>query len=53
MRGKPGYMPSNYITPAQAIDVILASGGFPVLAHPGRLKDESIIDELIEHGLAG
>jgi predicted metal-dependent phosphoesterase TrpH len=53
VRGKPGYMPSNYITPEQAIDVILASGGFPVLAHPGRLKDESIIDELIEHGLAG
>jgi predicted metal-dependent phosphoesterase TrpH len=52
-RGKPGYMPSNYITPAGAIDVILSSGGIPVLAHPGRLKDESIIDELIGHGLAG
>lgn len=52
-RGKPGYMPSNYITPADAIDVIRRSGGVPVLAHPGRLKDESIIDELIERGLAG
>lgn len=52
-RGKPGYMPSNYITPAGAIDVIRESGGVPVLAHPGRLKDESIIDELIERGLAG
>jgi len=37
-RGKPGYMPSNYITPADAIDVIRKSGGVPVLAHPGRLK---------------
>ncbi len=53
VRGKPGYMPSNYITPEQAIDVILESGGLPVLAHPGRLKDDAIIDELIEHGLAG
>jgi 3',5'-nucleoside bisphosphate phosphatase len=53
VRGKPGYMPSNYITPEQAIDVILASGGLPVLAHPGRLKDDAVIDELIEHGLAG
>jgi predicted metal-dependent phosphoesterase TrpH len=52
-RGKPGYLPSNYITPAQAIDVIRESGGVPVLAHPGRLKDESILDELIEHGLVG
>jgi predicted metal-dependent phosphoesterase TrpH len=53
VRGKPGYLPSNYITPAQAIDVIRDSGGVPVLAHPGRLKDERIVDELIEHGLAG
>jgi predicted metal-dependent phosphoesterase TrpH len=53
VRGKPGYMPSNYITPAQAIDVIRDSGGVPVLAHPGRLKDDSIIEGLIEHGLAG
>jgi hypothetical protein len=52
-RGKPGYMPSNYITPADAIDVIRNSGGVPVLAHPGRLKDDSIVDRLIEHGLAG
>jgi predicted metal-dependent phosphoesterase TrpH len=52
-RGKPGYMPSNYITPARAIAVILESGGVPVLAHPGRLKDLTIIDELAEQGLAG
>jgi hypothetical protein len=52
-RGKPAYLPSNYITPAQAIDVIHASGGVSVLAHPGRLKDESIIDELTAHGLRG
>jgi 3',5'-nucleoside bisphosphate phosphatase len=53
VRGKPGYMPSNYITPAQAIDVIREAGGIPVLAHPGRLKDDSVIEELVEHGLAG
>jgi 3',5'-nucleoside bisphosphate phosphatase len=53
VRGKPGYMPSSYITPAAAIDVIRESGGVAVLAHPGRLKDDSVIDELIEHGLAG
>ena len=53
VRGKPGYMPSNYITPAQAIDVIRDSGGLPVLAHPGRLKNDAVIGELIEHGLAG
>jgi predicted metal-dependent phosphoesterase TrpH len=53
VRGKPGYAPSNYITPARAIEVILASGGVPVLAHPGRLKDLAIVDELAGQGLVG
>jgi len=52
-RGKPGYAPSNHITPLEAIEVIRAAGGVPVLAHPGRLKDEAVIDELAERGLAG
>ena len=33
--------------------VVRASGGVPVLAHPGRLLDESILDDLAERGLAG
>ena len=53
VRGKPGYAPSNYITPMRAIEVILTSGGVPVLAHPGRLKDITIIDELAGAGLVG
>ena len=52
-RGKPGYQPSNYISPARAIEVILESGGVPVLAHPGRLKDLTIVDELAAAGLVG
>jgi len=52
-RGKPGYAPSNHITPLEAIDAIRGVGGVPVLAHPGRLKDERVINALAEHGLAG
>jgi hypothetical protein len=52
-RGGVGYVPSLYITPIQAVDVIRRSGGIPVLAHPGRLKDESIIDDLTASGLVG
>lgn len=51
--GKPGYMPSHHITPIEAIDVVRASGGIPVLAHPGRLRDERIVDALAERGLVG
>lgn len=52
-RGTPGYVPSTHITPHEAIAVIREAGGIPVLAHPGRLKDYAIIDDLVEHGLQG
>jgi hypothetical protein len=52
-RGTPGYVPSTHITPHEAIAVILEAGGIPVLAHPGRLKDYNVIDELVECGLRG
>jgi 3',5'-nucleoside bisphosphate phosphatase len=52
-RGGAGYVPSLYITPQEAIDAIAAAGGVPVLAHPGRLEDDEIIDELAQAGLAG
>jgi 3',5'-nucleoside bisphosphate phosphatase len=51
--GKPGYVPQIYTTPEHAIETIAAAGGFPVLAHPGRLKDRIIIEELVGHGLRG
>ena len=46
--GKPGYAPSHHITPVQAIEIIVQSHGVPVLAHPGRLKDDSIVDRLVD-----
>jgi predicted metal-dependent phosphoesterase TrpH len=52
-RGKPGYAPSHHITPLEAIAVVKRSGGIAVLAHPGRLKDDAIVDRLAERGLVG
>jgi len=51
--GKPGYVPSSYMGPHQAVELIARSGGVAVLAHPGRLKDEAIVDELVVAGLGG
>lgn len=51
--GKPGYVPSAHTTPHEAIETIGASGGVAVLAHPGRLKDRAIVDELAREGLRG
>ncbi|HZT12465.1 MAG TPA: PHP domain-containing protein [Candidatus Baltobacteraceae bacterium] len=52
-RGTPGYVPSTHMGPHEAIEVVTAAGGVPVLAHPGRLKDYDVIDELVGHGLRG
>jgi predicted metal-dependent phosphoesterase TrpH len=52
-RGKPGYVPQFYTTPQAAIETIARSGGVPVLAHPGRLRDRSLIGELVKAGLRG
>jgi predicted metal-dependent phosphoesterase TrpH len=51
--GKPGYVPQLYTSPQHAIEEIANAGGIPVLAHPGRLKDRVLIDELAGHGLRG
>jgi predicted metal-dependent phosphoesterase TrpH len=52
-RSGPGFVPSAHITAPEAIDAIARSGGIPVLAHPGRLSDYTIIDEMAEHGVVG
>jgi 3',5'-nucleoside bisphosphate phosphatase len=51
--GKAGYVPQIYTTPEKAIAAIRAVGGIAVLAHPGRLKDRSLIDALAPRGLQG
>lgn len=51
--GAPAYVPRYKIEPHTAVQMILDSGGVPVLAHPGLLTDLSIITDLIQHGLVG
>jgi predicted metal-dependent phosphoesterase TrpH len=51
--GKIGYVPSHHIRPHDAVTAIARAGGVAVLAHPGRLKDLHLIDELVEAGIAG
>lgn len=51
--GKPAYVERYRITPFQAIEYVLKSGGVPVLAHPGLVKDLSIIKKLVDSKLQG
>lgn len=46
VKGKPGYVNHQWMTLAQAVKLILDSGGIPVIAHPGRY-DLGIINMLL------
>lgn len=57
-KGKPGYVEKVRLAPARAMELAVASGGVPVLAHPFSLELapadlRSAIDELRALGLAG
>ncbi len=46
-RGKPAYVPHVKISVATAVNLILEMGGFPVLAHPGLIKDDEHVHKLL------
>ncbi|MGH7707837.1 MAG: PHP domain-containing protein [Vulcanimicrobiaceae bacterium] len=51
--GKIAYVPSHHVTPQVAINAIKGSGGIAVLAHPGRLKNQALIEEMAQAGIDG
>ena len=52
---KPAYVPKHYISPKEAIGLIIRAGGIPVLAHPyyGHYSNKNIFKSLINDGLMG
>lgn len=52
--GRPAYVARQGIGPREAIEVIAAAGGIPVLAHsPGAPDRPAVIDRLVGWGLRG
>ena len=54
--GKPYYVPQYIPDAVEVISIIQASGGIPIIAHPGSnlTKDETaVIDDLLNYGLLG
>lgn len=52
---KPAYVPKHYISPKDAISLIIKAGGIPVLAHPyyGHYSNRNIFKGLVNDGLMG
>lgn len=51
--GKPAYVERYHLSIEETIILIENLGGISVLAHPGLLKDKSIIDYCISKGISG
>lgn len=52
-QGCPAYVPRYKFPPAEAIALIHQAGGTAVLAHPGLIGDQKVIDEIIALGIDG
>jgi predicted metal-dependent phosphoesterase TrpH len=46
------YVPHTGASPAEVVTLIAAGGGIASLAHPGHLKQDDVIPELVEAGMA-
>lgn len=52
-KGRPGYVPRFKLTPRDAVREVKNAGGIPVLAHPGLLKRQEKLTEVLTWGFAG
>ncbi len=48
-RGRPAYVPRHPFTPYDAADLIHEFHGKVVLAHPGLVKNQKLVTELLDH----
>jgi len=51
--GKPAYVARERVPVAEAIALVRAAAGLPVLAHPGIYGNDGMIPDLVRDGLAG
>jgi hypothetical protein len=53
-QGGPAYVDRIKLTPEEAVELIIKSGGLPVLAHPSYINDlETVVSRLAAKGLVG
>lgn len=52
-KGKPAYIPHYRMSPDEIIQLVERIGGVPVLAHPGLIGNDDIVNMLIQKGVQG
>ena len=51
--GQPAYVPHYRLEPEEAVALIRNAGGVPVLAHPKLVKDDKIVERMLELDFGG
>ncbi len=46
--GMPAHVPANELSPADAGRLVRSAGGVPVLAHPGFLRDDALVERILD-----
>lgn len=52
-KGRPAYVSHYRLAPEEVIDLIKNSGGTPILAHPGLVHDDGLVEKLLKSGIEG
>lgn len=54
-QGKPAFVPMDYVSLSQAVEIIRQNHGVPILAHPGLQVEEnaSLVSQIVAEGVAG
>lgn len=52
-KGQPAYVPHYRLEPEEIISLIKEAGGTPVLAHPGLVGDDDLVEQLCQSGIEG
>jgi predicted metal-dependent phosphoesterase TrpH len=50
--GKPAFVPRTGPPPAEVISIVAKAGGIVSLAHPGLLKRDELIPDMVNEGMA-
>jgi predicted metal-dependent phosphoesterase TrpH len=51
--GHPAFLPTSLLSPEEAIQMILDTGGVPIWAHPPEDRVETLLPRLVQAGLKG
>jgi len=51
--GQAAFVPHDQLTPEAAIQYITAAGGLPIVAHPGLVGSDEIVEKLLQAGAQG